>query len=96
MPQMKVLQSHPRLRFELIFGGCALLAGLFVMPIFIYLTGVLMLGPYEAGGFGAFLKQIFVGLGQGSVPIWLMVLGPYVILNLFRATLLVHRKFAND
>jgi hypothetical protein len=92
---MNLLHTRSRLRFESLLLGIALIAGLLIMPICIYVTGVLMLGPNEGGGFGAFLQSIFVGLGRGSIPVWLMVLGPYALLNLFRATLLLHRRLTN-
>jgi hypothetical protein len=92
-PPPAALKKHPLLRRELQIGGCALLAGLLLLPLLIYVTGRLTLGPYGPGGLGAFLKDFFFRLVRGSAPTWGVVVGPYLLLAWFRAAVLVYRRY---
>jgi hypothetical protein len=47
---------------ELIWVGVAVLAGLVVMPLLVYATGMLTLGPYSRGGAGRFLADFLRSL----------------------------------
>lgn len=47
---------------ELIWLGVAVFAGLVVMPLLVYATGMLTLGPYSRGGAGRFLADFLRSL----------------------------------
>lgn len=72
----------------------ALLAfGLVGLPIAVYWVGQIVIGEYEAdGGAGGLIGAVWDGLGSGSLPAWILVLSPYVVIQLFRAAIAVARK----
>lgn len=47
---------------ELVWLGVALFAGLVVLPLLVYATGMLTLGPYSRGGAGRFLVDFLRSL----------------------------------
>ena len=57
--------------------------GFVVMPFFIYLAGVLTLGPYE-GGLLAFLGSLLAAFLTLKLTAWLLVLGPYLLFTAVR------------
>lgn len=63
--------------------------GLLVMPLLVYLAGVLTLGPYE-GGLPDFLKSLYGAFFSLQPSAWLLLLGPY---PLFWALRLLTRPF---
>jgi hypothetical protein len=79
----------PRAGREALLLGGALLFGVVVMPLLIWLVGDRILGPYTHGqnlhaGAFALLQDFFVGLGHGSAVFWAVALGPLVLLLLLR------------
>jgi hypothetical protein len=77
------LEARPSLRRELRRFAVIVAASLTVLPLLVYLAGVLTLGPYE-GGLPAFLRSLygaFLSLKPGA---WLLLLGPYVLLQALR------------
>jgi hypothetical protein len=84
--------SQPRWVFEAVTFGLALLVGLLVMPALIYVAGRVALREYQNGGplalYGDFLKGFFT-LRESC---WIVALGPYAFILLFRAFRLVLRK----
>jgi hypothetical protein len=79
----------PRARRELLILAAALLWGLIVMPLLIWLAGSRVLGPYTHGqnthaGPFSLLADFFVGLANGSAVFWVVALGPAVLLVLLR------------
>ncbi len=72
----------------------ALLAfGLVALPVAVYWVGQLVIGEYESdGGVGGLIGAIWDGLGNGSWPAWMLVLSPYVVIQLFRAAIAVARS----
>ena len=71
-----------------LFGG-ALLIGLIGIPLAIWFVGNRILGPYPHGsnphaGPMALLGDFFVGLRQGAISYWVVVLGPAVIILFVR------------
>lgn len=60
------------LRYFLIVAGL----GLLVMPLLIYVAGVLTLGPYD-GGLPAFLKSLYGAFITLQPSAWLLLLGSY-------------------
>jgi len=71
--------SRPRLIRELVIGGSAILVGLLIAPLLIFLMGRSTLGPYAHGGAGRFLADYFAGLARGAPVFWAVALGPYVM-----------------
>jgi hypothetical protein len=72
----------------LIFG-IALVIGLVVVPLLIWVMGNRVLGPYTHGtqthaGPMALLGDFFTGLGRGWVSYWLVALGPAVMIVFVR------------
>ncbi len=79
----------PRARFELIFASIWLAVGFFVMPALIYLVGTLLLGPYgqteaDGGGLGSFYGDFFSDLVEPAGRVWMLALGPLVVISLLR------------
>jgi hypothetical protein len=70
-------------RRELGFLALWLAFGLLVMPLLIYLAGVLTLGPYE-GGLPSFLGSLYVPFFTATPSAWLLVLGPYLLFTAVR------------
>ena len=70
---------------ELLTLALALAVGLGVMPLLIWLVGSTQLGPYANGGLGHMLADYYVALARGSLPHWLVALGPYAAVWLWRA-----------
>ncbi len=79
-------QSGGRLRREAVLAGFALLFGLLIMPLLIWLTGRVSLGSYAHGGVFAILKDFAGGLAAGELAFWIVLLGPYGLLLIIRTT----------
>ena len=82
----------PRARRELIIYGAALVFGVLLMPLLVWVVGNRLLGPYTHGqnphaGPLALLADFLVGLGHGSAVFWAVALGPAVVLLLVRLLL---------
>jgi hypothetical protein len=74
---------------ELLLLAAALLCGLIIMPLLIWVAGNRVLGPYTHGqnlhaGPLALLGDFFVGLAHGSAIFWVVALGPLALLVLLR------------
>jgi uncharacterized membrane protein YdjX (TVP38/TMEM64 family) len=88
---MKSLRSYWRqyrssrgLSRELTTIGLCLVVGLLLVPGAIFVVGQSLLGAYAHGGFGSFVADIVGQLLTGSVLFWLLVLGPYGAVWLWR------------
>jgi hypothetical protein len=84
--------SQPRLPFEAMTFGLALLFGLLLMPALIYLAGRYTLSPYSNGGFFSLYGDFYGGLVEPRQTHWLVVIGPFVFLTLFRIFRFILRK----
>jgi hypothetical protein len=84
--------SLPRLQFEAMTLGLALLFGLFVMPALIYVPGYYVLKPYANGGLFALYVDYFKGLVEFRASCWITLAGPFVFLSLFRTFRFILRK----
>jgi hypothetical protein len=62
---------------ELGLAAIGLLAGVGLMPLLIFYTGVATLGRYEGATLGHLYHSLFAGFGEGSTASWVVVLGPY-------------------
>jgi len=82
-----------RLKFELVLAITLIAFGLVGLPIAVYWVGQVVIGEYESdGGAGGLVGAVWDGLGSGSAPAWILVLSPYVVIQLFRTALAVARK----
>lgn len=87
--------SHSWLRRELILAGILVAAGALLLPVAIYFTGQALLGPYsdEGHGLGRLYGDIFSDLAAGFVPAWILVLSPWLGIQVLRLALVpLHRK----
>ena len=84
--------SQPPLIFEAVTLGLALLVGLLVMPALIYLAGSYTLKEYANGGVFALYLDYLKGLVEPRLSFWIVLLGPFVFLSLFRLFRLILRK----
>jgi hypothetical protein len=74
----------------LIILGTAVLLGLVVVPLLIWVVGNRILGPYTHGsnlhaGPMALLGDFYEGLSKGWLSYWIVALGPLVIIVIARA-----------
>jgi hypothetical protein len=74
---------------EVLIFGTALVIGLVVVPLLIWVVGSRALGPYIHGtdthaGPMALLGDFFTGLAHGWVSYWLVALGPAVMIIFVR------------
>ncbi|MCC7198590.1 MAG: hypothetical protein IT483_03685 [Gammaproteobacteria bacterium] len=77
----KRLDPRRELRFFAFAGGF----GLLVLPFLVYLAGLLSLGPYE-GGLLRFLGSLYGAFLRLEPTVWLLLLGPWLMLTLLRFT----------
>lgn len=64
-----------------IFGGF----GLLLLPALVYLVGQQLLGEYRPdAGLGGFYTDLYGHLGAASAWAWLLVLGPYLAVQILR------------
>lgn len=64
-----------------VFGGF----GLLVLPSLVFMVGQVLLGEYRPGaGVGEFYADLYGHLAQGSPGAWLLVLGPWLVIQLLR------------
>jgi len=61
-----------------------LLAGLTLVPLLIWIVGTRSLGPYTNGGALALWRDDMWALLHGSLPHWVVALGPYAALWCWR------------
>ena len=68
-----------------------LFAGLFLLPLAIYLVGKALFGAYGGTGFSAFYGMLHGELRAGAPSVWFLVLSPYLTWQLLRLTLRAFR-----
>lgn len=79
------------LQRELLLAALALVVGLLLMPVLVWLVGRATLGDYTHGGVFAFMADYLRGLARGDLAFWIMLLGPYGFLVLGRVALRLAR-----
>ena len=82
----------PRFQFEAMTLGGTLLLGLLVMPVLIYLAGLIALKAYAHGGIFSLYYDWFAGLLGTHSSFWIVVIGPLAFLTLFRLCRWLVRK----
>ena len=83
MPTESSLLAKPPVR-ELLLFLVLLLLGLTALPLAVFYVGDLVFGSYGGDGFGHFLETLFKRLGHADRFVWLLILSPYVVFQLFR------------
>jgi hypothetical protein len=82
--------SRPKL--EALTLGLALLVGLLIMPLLVFLAGSYTLKSYANGGVFALLFDFYKGLFQLRPSCWIVLIGPLVFLTFFRLCRLLLSK----
>lgn len=91
-----------RTRREVALFGGALVLGLLVIPLLIWIVGHRTLGPYTHGddphGLGplTLYGDYFAGLARGWVGYWAVALGPVVLLVTARLWLALLHRLSRD
>ena len=62
----------------------ALLFGALVLPVLVYFTGALTLGPYARGGPLQFLADFYADLAHLRAASWVLLLGPVALIAVWR------------
>jgi len=71
-----------------------LIFGTIALPVSIYFVGLEVIGPYEGeGGPGSLMFTIWHALINGELTAWILVLSPYLVIQLLRLTGLIWRSF---
>lgn len=86
---LSTVRSLSRLQRELLVFGAALVSGVLLMPLLIWVVGNRVLGPYTHGqnphaGPAALLGDFLIALSHGSAVFWAVALGPAVLILLVR------------
>ena len=81
---LRALRLPPGTRGELLLALACLVAGGVLVPCLIFLVGRATLGAYAHGSVLALLADFFGGLARGSLAFWVVLLGPYLLLQAAR------------
>ena len=88
----KTLSANPW-KLELIFLLALLAVGLIGLPLLIYFTAAPVAGEYPGDGLWGLTKHIWTDLGRGRAIAWLLVLSPYLFVQLLRLAVISWRGF---
>jgi hypothetical protein len=81
-----------RLRNEALLGAILLVFGFCGLPVAVYFVGVQIVGPYEGEkGIEGLIAEIWAALGHGQIAAWVLVLSPYLVVQLVRLGISLHR-----
>ncbi len=75
--------KHPVAREALLFLALAI-AGIVLLPLAIFYVGDAVFGSYGGDGFGEFLETLLGKLGRADRFAWLLVLSPYIVVQVLR------------
>lgn len=85
--------TAPTLKFELILGVTLLAFGMLALPVAVYWVGQIVIGGYESdAGIAGLIGAVWDDLGRGSLAAWILVLSPYVVIQLFRIAFRLLRR----
>jgi hypothetical protein len=76
--------SLSRPKFEALTLAIAMLVGLFIMPVLIYIAGSYVLKSYAHGGLFSLFVDFYKGLVELRPSCWIVLIGPFVFLTFFR------------
>jgi len=89
--------SKAQLTRELTIAGVLLIIGLVAVPIAVYFVGQTVVGPYEGdGGLLGLLGQVWTEFFDFQLGAWILVLSPFVIVQLLRAVVYRQRNRRSD
>lgn len=71
-------------RRELLTLALSTLLGLLFAPAIVYVVGRAVFGEYANGGYLGLMADIVRSLAVGALPFWLLVLGPYAAVWVWR------------
>lgn len=74
-------------RGDLAWATAALVTGVLIVPPLIWMTGLVVIGPYANGGLWAMLMDMTAQLQQGSRAAWISVLAPLALVLIWRLSL---------
>jgi len=83
-PRNRIGMSLNPWKIELILTVSLLAIGLLVLPLLIYFTAAPVAGEYPGEDLWGLMKHIWGDLGRGRPFAWLMVLCPYLFVQLLR------------
>ena len=84
--------SLSRPKFEGLTLGIALLFGLVIMPVLIFIAGSYALKSYAHGGLFTLFVDFYKGLVDLRPSCWIVLVGPFVFLTFFRFCRYLVRK----
>ena len=89
--------TSARIKRELTIAAVLLLIGLVPVPIAVYFVGQAVVGPYEgAAGLFGIMGQIVADLTGFRLGAWILVLSPYLIIQLLRVAIHAQRNRRSD
>ena len=93
---MAAKQQKPRnaISREAIIGAGLLLFGVLLLPLAVFLVGKTVFGVYAGDGYMDFFSQLFAKLVDLDKAAWVLVLSPYLALQIARLAILGWRKTA--
>jgi hypothetical protein len=81
---------------ELLIAVALLGFGLFPLPALVYWVGARVVGEYpEEGGLWALIGHIWSDLASGNPLAWILVVSPYLIIQLLRVARAIWRRNAD-
>ena len=82
-----------RLGKELLIAIALIGFGLLPLPVLVYWVGTRVVGEYAAeGGLRALIEDIWTDLASGNILAWLLVVSPYLIIQLLRLARVLWRR----
>ena len=84
--------SLSRPKFEGLTLGIALLFGLVIMPVLIFIAGNYALKSYAHGGLFSLFVDYYTGLVELRPSCWIVLIGPFAFLTFFRLCRFLLRK----
>ena len=73
------------LRKELVIAAAMFVFGVGILPALIFVVGITIVGPYEGeSGLGSLYAAIIGGLADLQLPAWILLLGPYAVVQCLR------------
>jgi len=86
-------RAKSRLRKELLVAAALLSFGLTALPLSVYWVGMRVVGEYYLeSGLSDFVWHIWSDLAAGSVLAWILIVSPYLIIQLLRLALILWRR----
>jgi hypothetical protein len=87
--EIELAPRAPNWRRETTIAATAIGFGLFILPFAVYIVGERLIGVYDPDGGGgalALAETIWLDLLSLRLPAWILVLSPYITVQLARWT----------